>query len=266
MRKRVLLATFVALVLLAAAIGAGMNAVFTVTNVRAEFSTCSEAGAEEAVRIRAALDGFVGKSTTFLDLDDVRAAVEENPCFRVESAEKIYPATVRVSVSELREEFACRTETGYAILDGEGKCLYEKEENVNRVSGENILLEGFGLEYSGGTAQGEYFENVLEVATAFRASLGEIRSNVVSITLVKVTSAARNYFFRIRMKEGVVIDLGNPAEKAGEKAAAAIGAYNALSDENRIFGFITVLDSPETGEVLRPDYSRDSRLEGSSAE
>ena len=62
------------------------------------------------------------------------------------------------------------------------------------------------------------------------------------------------------MREGVVIDLGNPAVKAEEKTEKALQKYLSLGDEERIFGFITAVDSPTTGEALEPDYSRDSKL------
>ena len=91
---------------------AGLNAIFTVTHVKTEFTTYSEEGREEARTLRERLDGFVGKSTTFLDLEDISAIVEEYPFFRLEALEKQYPTTVYVRVSERKETFAVLREDG----------------------------------------------------------------------------------------------------------------------------------------------------------
>lgn len=258
MQKKAVLTTLVALLLLIAAIIAGVNAVFTVTLVSVEFETCSAEGREEAERIEQELnEKYVGKSSSLLDLEEVRACVEAHPCFRVVNAEKSYPTTVKLSVEERRETFAFASEGGYSIIDETGRYLYVKERNENRAGGANILLEGFDLSGEG-DVRGDYFAELLKVASAFRETLPEIRANVVSVRLVRTTSDARNDFFRIRMVEGVVIDLGNPSFKPAEKAALALKRYDSLSDEHRSFGFITVVDSAQSGEVLEPDYSRES--------
>ncbi len=260
MKKRVVLTTLAAVLLLAAAIAAGLNAIFTVTHVRTQFLTYSEEGKREAVELREKLDEFIGSSTTFLDLDEVAGVVTQYPCFRVDSIAKSFPATVSLEISERKERFAFRREEGYAILDEEGVYLYEKAENVNRISGENILLENFPIEVGEEGVSGDYFTELLSVMNTFAGTLREIRSNILSVTLVRATTNPRDDFFRIQMREGVVIDLGNPAVKAEEKTEKALQKYLSLGDEERIFGFITAVDSPTTGEALEPDYSRDSKL------
>lgn len=260
MKKRLIITTVVAFVLLAAAIAAGLNAIFTVTHVRAEFTTCSEAGEAEAVELREKLDAYIGKSSTFLNLNDVRKTVESYPCFRLECIEKQYPTTIRLMITERKETFACaREEGGYAIFDEEGRYLYDSETNVNRVAGENILLDGFSLDADNMLLVGDYVEQLLSVAATFRDTLTEIRANVISVTLKKQTSDARSDFFRIQMQEGVVIDLVNPSVRAEDKADVALQTYMKLSDEARTFGFITVVDRTETGELFS-DYSRNSQF------
>lgn len=260
MKTRVLISTVAAILLLFAAIVAGLNAIFTVTHVRADFNAVSEEGMEEAHALREKLDAFLGKSSAFLDLDDIREVVEEYPGFRLDSIEKKYPTTVCLTVSERNEMYAfARENGGYAIVDDEGNYLYDKPENVNRVAGENILLEDFSFTTEGGV-RGEYFPEVLAVSGAMKAALGAFRANVVYIRLVQNTANPRYDYFRIGMREGVILDILNPADRPAEKTALALERYLALSDEDRIFGFITVVDSPETGEILPPDYSRESSL------
>ena len=100
MKNRVLITTVAAFLLLAAVIAAGVNAVFTVTLVKTEFSVFSEEGEREAEALKAQIDKFVGSSTTFLDLGDVQSVVDGYPCMRVDRIEKKYPSTVEVEISE----------------------------------------------------------------------------------------------------------------------------------------------------------------------
>lgn len=259
MKKKALITTAVAAVLLLAAIAAGLNAIFTVTHVSAVFHAFSEAGSAEASELREKLDRFVGKSTTFLDLGDVEAVVEEYPCFRVDSVRKKYPATVQLVVSERRERYCfLRGENGYAVIDDTGKYLYDIPENVNRAGGENIVLEGFGISTESGFAEGKYFPELLAFSSVLEETLGEIRANILSVTLVTPASDPSNDFLRIKTREGVVIDVGDPAYAPEEKAALALVRYLGLSDENRIFGYITVIGGE--GQSIVSDYSRNSRL------
>ena len=80
MKKRAILTTVVAFLLLVAVIAAGLNAVFTVTYVNARFLTYTEEGETAARELKEDLNEYLGKSTTFLDLEEVRR--ERVPRFR----------------------------------------------------------------------------------------------------------------------------------------------------------------------------------------
>ena len=68
MKKRSILTTVIAFVLLVAVIAAGLNAIFTVTYVRANFRTYTERGAAAAEELKEELNGYVNRSSVFLDL------------------------------------------------------------------------------------------------------------------------------------------------------------------------------------------------------
>ena len=226
MKKRVIFTTVVAFVLLGAVIAAGLNAIFTVTHVRTDFTTYSEEGRAEAIELRERLDGFVGKSSTFLHLEEIEKIVEEYPSFRIEALEKRYPTTVYLRVSERRETLAILREDGkYDLYADSGTFLRTADDAENRAGGSNVLLEGFSLRAEGEpqTLTGEYAEAVLAAVRAMEEKLVELRANVLAFTLVKNTSSARNDYIRVTMREGVVVDLANPAVLAGEKAAARRG-------------------------------------------
>ena len=260
MKKRLIITTIVAVFLLVAILAAALNTIFTVTHVRTDFTTYSSEGKGEAATLREELDAFIGRSTTFLDLGELSATVDRYPYFRLEEVEKRYPNTVYLRIAERKETFVIAEETGYSAYADNGVFLRTAETTANRASGENILLTGFSFTRSGSPSMftGTYAEEVRLATDAIRAKLTEERANVLSIELIRRTSDARNDFFRLRMQEGVVIDLGNPSVQPAEKAALAIDRYLALGDEDRIFGFITVLDG-ENGE-LYSDYTRNSAL------
>jgi len=260
MRKKAIITTAVAIILLFAVIAAGLNAVFTITYVKAEFNTFSAEGERDAGELQAKLDQFVGKSTTFFKLDRVTAAVEEYPCFRLESVGKKFPKTIELTVSERKEMFAVSKENGFSVLDEEGVYLSDREENVSRTGGENIVLNGFEMSLSAGKlATGNYVGDLLSAFSVFSEQLGEPRANVKSVTLEQHGSGLdpRMNTFNIVMQEGVTIEIHNPSYLPEEKAEEAVNTYLSLKDGDRFYGFITVTDT--TSGEIRCNYIKKSQ-------
>lgn len=260
MRKRVILTTVVSFILLILVILAGLNAVYTVTSVRASFQTFSAEGESDAEKLQKELDSYVNKSTVFLDLDKVKRTVEEYPCFRLEEAKKKYPDKLELKITERQEAFVYALENGtYVVLDDAGEYLYEKDTDANRTDGEkNILLSGFEFTFENGV-EGDYYEEFTQTLSVFRALLKGVRSNVLSIELIRNTTMPQYDRFEIRMREGVLIEIRNPQKKTAEKAQLAIerylgtGAYegNGLTNAQLKRGMLTVYDS---GEEIDSDY------------
>lgn len=247
MKARVLLTTLVSFLLLCAVVAAGLNAVFTVTSVEAEFSVLSAEGENEAKELKEKLNGFIGKSSTFLDEEEVKALIASYPCMKAEKIEKKYPSTLGVYVSERKETFSVLTEHGFAVLSDDGTCLYYKNDLTNRAGGENILLEGFSFSMAQGeTLSDENFNTVLTAYGVLCEVLKEPRANVVSITyrhgLVYDT-------FVVSMREGVRIEIVSPAELTAEKMRQALldesEGYLVRSDGERLRGSITVVGSDD---------------------
>ncbi len=252
MRKKAIITTAVAFLLLLAVIAAGLNAIFTITYVRADFLTFSEAGEDDAQALQAELNKFVGKSTTFLKLKEVSAAVDDYPCFRLESAEKKFPKTIAVTVSERKETFAYpKADGGFSVFDEDGIYLYDREKNVSRTGGENILLNGFNLVCAQGEeVSGEYFGELLSACSVFAERLKEYRANVVSVTLNKNGSRPEMDSVVFQMTEGVEIELSNPSFRTAEKARAALDTYFALADGERLCGCILAIESALEDTIL----------------
>ena len=257
MKKKILLSTIVSFVLLVAVIAAGVNAVFTVSDVQTNFCVYSADGRAEAAQVQEKLLRYRGKSSTFLDLDDVKNTVEQFPCLSVDCVEKRYPSAVYLEVRERKETYAVQKEGGFAVFDEEGRYLYEKETNICRLDGgENILLDGFSFTYSARNgAEGEYAEELFAVFGELGERLLAIRANVQRAELKKISSDQRTHFIYIFMREGVMLSIQNPAKAVKEKAAAAVEKYLSLTDEQRTKGVIDVMDDTSTGSVVNVSYS-----------
>ncbi len=250
MKLRVFLTTIISLLLLAAVVAAGLNAIFTINVVNAEFSVASAEGEREAAEIKEKLDRLVGKSTTFLDEEEVSSIIAAYPCMKADRIAKHYPSAIEVSVSERNETFAVLTERGYAVLDEDGTYLYNKDSLINRKGGENVLLTGFSFSLAQGERlEDEKFSTVLSMYGVFLDVLHEARANVISIAyhagLVSDT-------FLIQMREGIRIEIVSPSDMAEEKARAALTdetyGYLARSDGERLSGCITVVGAE--GKIL----------------
>lgn len=252
-KGKILLTTFVGLLLLGAVLAAALNAVFTVTDVAVEFSTLSEEGVADSFALQKELEEkYVGASTTFLDLEEVKNTVKRYPAFRMEGVEKDFPRTLRLVLSERKETYAFLRggDGGFAVLDEEGLYLYDKEQNVNRRGGECVLLEGFDLAAgeAGLPVTGNYFGELLQFCEVFTEQLGDLRANLRSVCLVPTENAiAGDFFFRVQMKEGVYADVYNPAHLTREKAAAVLLSYQNLGDAQKLYGFFDVVDSVSGG-------------------
>lgn len=251
MKTRALVTTAVSILLLAATLAAGLNAVFTVTLVQAEFTVVSEEGEREADALKKSLDGFVGANLTFLDLKEIRSKVEEYPCMKVETLEKSFPSTVRVQIRERSEAFALERADGYAVLADDGTYLYDKTDLNNRTAGENILLYGFPDTFTDGRASGEVYEALFRAYAVFAEELGTPRANILSVAY------ERGYLFDLftfRMREGIRIEIGGAREFTAEKTRAALCderyGYLVRTDRERLSGCISVAGDGQDTQVV----------------
>lgn len=256
MKRKVLIMTGIGLVLLVAVIAAALNAVFTVSDIEVNYIPVSEQGAEESYALQQRLEeAFVGKSTTFLDLGEVEGVVKEFPIFKLEIApEKKFPNTITLTISERKEAYCFRrADNGlYAILDEEGRYLYDSETNLNRRRGENILFEGFSFsktepgEVVTGTDPGAManLRSAMTLASVFTDALGEARANIASISLVQTTNPAMgDYYLRMQMKEGVRIEIYGIGREMAAKSEEALKTYLSLTDAQKLYGFFDIVDN-----------------------
>lgn len=245
MKKRTILTTILAFILLAAVVAAGMNAVFTVTYVNARFLTYTAEGEAAAQQLKEELDQYLGRSTTFLDLEEVRATAQSNPRFDVISVEKQYPASVTLEIVERRSAFALADEGGgYAVIDVDGNCIGESAS----CSGLIELAGDFSFTIENGKLSGSYAQELLEAYSVMAELLGEPRANILSLSLEDNSATGTTMLdrFRIATREGVEITLREPSVRVGEKVRAGLERYLSLSQEDRVRGQIIVVIRTDT--------------------
>ena len=114
-----------------------------------------------------------------------------------------------------------------------------------------MLAGDFSFSYRDGVINGAYALQLLELYGVLSELLGEPRANVLSVTLEDRGNTSSDRFdnFRIAMREGVQILIGEPSVRAGDKARAALETYFSLSESERVTGTIITAINGQTGEV-----------------
>ncbi len=245
MKKRTILTTILAFFLLAAVVAAGMNAVFTVTYVNASFLTYTAEGEAAAQQLKEELDQYLGRSTTFLDLEEVRATAQSNPRFDVISVEKQYPAAVTLEIVERRSAFALANDAGgYDVIDVDGNRIGESVS----CSGLIELAGDFSFTIENGKLSGSYAQELLEAYSVMAELLGEPRANILTLSLEDNSATGTTMLdrFRIATREGVEITLREPSVRMEEKMRAGLERYLSLSQEERVRGQIIVVIRTDT--------------------
>ncbi len=235
MKKKVIIISILSALIFIAAVLAGLNAIFTVNAVKVEFSVYSDAARQDALSLQEELDGFIGKSSVMLDLNEVEQTVEKYPYFQLNGIEKALPQEIKLQIEERRELCALQTEEGFRVYDAEGNFLVARAENANRVDGApNILFE---------CEEGsEEFSLMLAVCNAMEGALPDVRMSVVSLKTVENAGVTK---LHIQMREGVKIVLFTPFEDTQNKTLLAVEEYLALSDIERMDGEIWASDRAE---------------------
>ncbi len=244
-KKHVVLSIVLSLVLLLAAVAAGLNAIFSVYTVQVDFTVHSAKTKEESLALQEELNELVGKSTVFLDLQEVEDTVKKYPYFRIEKLEKDYPQTIVLALAEREERFAVAVSDGYQVYDSAGDLLATQAENSNRYDGgANILLYGF-------EQQEERFQEAVALCGAMSEEMTDLRMNVRSVTLSRPVPNDRSAdSFVFTMSEGVIVELLDPSAMGVEKAKRVARFYLDETDtEMRITGKITVLQA-DSGEII----------------
>lgn len=252
MKKKTVLIAFIAVILLAAVVAAGLHAVFTVAYIRASFTTHTPEGEVAAQELKEKLNTYLNRSMTFLDIEEVRTTAQSNPRFRIVTAEKSFPSTIVLEIEERSAAFVIRSQEGYDVIDNEGVRIAQTQSAENYVE----LTGDFSVSYENGVMTGNFVPELLQMYASFIEILGEPRANFTSISLTSGGAVTRLSRFRIETREGVEIVILNPSERVSELGIAAVQKYLSLQDAQRVRGSI-VVQLVDEGKEVAVEYFTD---------
>lgn len=245
MHKKLTVILLTVLVFLSAAL-VGISSVFRIEDVSLTASVVTDAAKAEAeelqTRLRAAYDKQI---SFFADEEEAEEILSDFPYFRMISFTKSYPDKIVIVVKEDAEVYAvsCEGAEGqYYILGADGTVLGIRDSYVNRLDGAaNVLLKGLTVAGTrGGKLSGDdCLTTMLAVCEKMSSLPIELRRNVVS---VEVFARNPEIIFKVTMREGVVVYIGNPKTMTEEKTEAAITKYLSLTDAQKLTGRIAVSD------------------------
>lgn len=231
----------------------GITSVYRVDTVTLNASVISEEANMEAALLQTRLEEAYDKRSSFgVDKAEAEKILADFPHFRLTGFEKSYPNRIIVSVTEDAEVYAVPVGEGnYYILGADGMVLGIRDSYINRLDGAaNVFLNGLqvsgdkGMQLSGD----ECLEPLLEFCQKASKTLSGLRRNVISVDVIRNTSVLEEALFKVSMREGVKIYIGNPTQLTEEKARLAMEKYLSLSDEDRLIGRIAVSD--RDGDVI----------------
>lgn len=233
----------------------GVSAVYRVDRVTLEASVVSDEAKIEADALQKKLEEAYDTASIFFVGDaQAKKVLKEFPYFRLTGFEKSYPNRVIVKIIEDAEIYAVEKGNGeYYILGEDGGVLAVRDSYINPLTGsENVLLKGVSVqgEYGSIPVGDSYFPSMLTLCKELSSLLGGIRSNVVSVEVYLKTPEV---IYRVKMREGINLYVGAPAEHTAEKAKAAIDKYLSLSNEEKLSGRIVV---SEMGGRIFADYAK----------
>ncbi len=256
-QKRILTIVLTALLFVSAVI-LGISSTFRIDVVTVEFTLLSEDGKARSQTLQEELTSlYKRESILSLKADKAKEALVDYPYFRMTAFEKQSPDKVYIKIVEDGETYAVQSGEEYYIVSGEGIVVERRETPVNRLDGqENLLVHGLNVSGNkGGSLTGDdCWQSMLTFCTAFDAELNGIRKNVLFAEVYKRTPEV---FFRLQMREGVVLYISSPQILTTEKAKKAFNAYMGLSDGERTQGSLTIFEVES--EVLA-EYKSDSNF------
>ena len=260
MRMKNLIAILLTAVIFVAVAVLGVSTVYRVSAVTLEVSVVSDDARTEASTLEKQLSALYKKESIFSVTDGkAKEVFADYPYFRLTGLKKSYPNRLIFSATEDPEVYAFEKEgkDGYYILGGDGTLLCERKTPENRRDKKaNVVVSGLKVSGAlGAVPEGEDFATLLTFLSALDRTFGGIRTSVVAVNVSNPTSSPEYTNFLLTMREGVTVNVYNPASGTVQKAEALTAFYNGLSVSERLSGRIDVTDYLSENGKYKVTYS-----------
>ena len=180
----------------------------------------------------------------------------------IETAERVLGRRLSENVYiTLTDHISFAVEKGdgnYYILGPDGTILGVRGDTANRSDGaENILVTGLSATGNRGEilTGDECIRPLIDFCAEADSRLNGLRSNLVSVEVMKPTSSSADISLCLVLREGVKAYVRNPLNLTQEKAKAFADFYLSLDTDERLGGSIEVTDDALNPGQVRVFYS-----------
>ncbi len=257
----------------------GFNLVCSITNFNVDYQLASKQAIKSAESLQEKLDVYLNENLVFFDENKIEPIFDEFEYLELVSVKKIYPNQLALVVKEKTETYAIKTNSGYAMLDVDGRIISEREVNENNIdSVANILIEiqlfntveesegtevvftnkvsfdSFNIDDNVCSLDNRYTDclsNLFEFTSILDVAFDGIRSNIKAATIYKHENL-NLYYYSFITTEGVSLEVDVPSfisldgtqenDKDYLKTIAPIvnDYYVSLADADKLYGRIVV--------------------------
>ena len=163
-----------------------------------------------------------GQNLLFVSESDIKKDVLEfSPYIDVISIEKIYPCSIKISVTEFEEIFSLKSGDKYYMLDTTLRVLSKKDDNKNNVTGNpNLTITADASDYQTlmlgskvnflDSATNEYLSKIIPL-------IDEFKENIINVNINVLTQGVINRTLTLTTIEGMTVQFDNINVKTVEK-------------------------------------------------
>ncbi len=221
------------------------NFLFKITDVK--ITVTSVDGSPELIEEKVSdyAKTLEGQNLIFLSEKDIeRDILEFSPYVNIISIEKIFPCSIKITVSEYEEIFSIKSGANYYMLDKSLRVLSKTTQNVNNVTGRaNLpitvdesdyqpLINGSTLTFLDSVTN-EYLVNLIPNICSFKENLSNVSINVL-------TSGVFNRILTLTTVEGMTVQFDNINILTVEKFEFFKNWYSLVDTVKQGHYFITV--------------------------
>lgn len=197
------------------------------------------------------LSKYKGKNLLFLDEEEVRKELEAQTVLKINEVKKVYPSTIKVSVSSRQERFAIEGKKGeFFIVDDEYAVVAVRGDTTNNTDTLNNVLVRFDVSETLNFSVRSYLDFSSSVLSSFKTVADAFDSprDEIEEIFVYETEEKGNIRISVSMRSGVKIVLYKATERTQEKIVTAKNKLDGLDDTDKLFGEIICLERVD-GEI-----------------
>lgn len=219
--KKSLVTAFIIIAFIAVAVFSVFS-VFVIKDVSPTF-TVSNNCASQTEEVKDKLNSYKGQSLLFLDLNDVKSSLNENPYLEIISIEKSYPNVLKIEIKERVECYKIICDSDYFVIDGTGFVLGKNFSYAKSLPTLSVTLES-------APKVNDYLSVLSSELELFSVALTTVynesyTNNVEEICVVK--ELEKNDLV-LSTSTGVVIEIWQANQRGSEKLTLGFDTYDEM--------------------------------------